>query len=133
MPDKFKLAYMVSHPIQYQAPLLRRLALESDIDLTVFFWSDHSLREYSDKGFGGARVKWDVPLLKGYKHEFLPAIQSCAEPGFLAPVNRGIFRALRKGKFDALWLHGYWSANSLLAMTGARSGASRSCNGPMAR
>ena len=48
---KLKIAYLVSHPIQYQAPLLRRIAQEPDIDLTVFFGSDFSLRGYSDKGF----------------------------------------------------------------------------------
>jgi hypothetical protein len=51
MNRKFRLAYMVSHPIQYQAPLLRRLAQEPDIDLTVFFWSDHSAKEYTDQEF----------------------------------------------------------------------------------
>ncbi len=42
--DKVRLAYLVSHPIQYQAPLLRRIAQEPDIDLTVFFGSDFSVR-----------------------------------------------------------------------------------------
>ena len=70
---KVRLAYLVSHPIQYQAPLLRRIAQEPDIDLTVFFGSDFSVREYNDEGFG-VGVKWDVPLLDGYSHEFLAAI-----------------------------------------------------------
>jgi len=35
--NKVRLAYLVTHPIQYQAPLLRRLAQEPDIDLMVFF------------------------------------------------------------------------------------------------
>src|ERR1700756_3046963 len=60
-----RLAYFVSHPIQYQAPLLRRIAAEKDIDLKVFFSSDISVREYVDPGFG-VPVKWDVPLLEGY-------------------------------------------------------------------
>ena len=38
--SKVRLAYLVSHPIQYQAPLLRRIAQEPDIELTVFFGSD---------------------------------------------------------------------------------------------
>ena len=57
---KVKVAYLVSHPIQYQAPLLRRIAQEPDIELTVFFGSDFSVQEYVDKGFG-VDVKWDVP------------------------------------------------------------------------
>ena len=42
---KVKVAYLVSHPIQYQAPLLRRISQETDIELTVFFGSDFSVRE----------------------------------------------------------------------------------------
>ncbi len=66
LKKKVRLAYLVSHPIQYQAPLLRRIAQEPDIDLTVFFGSDFSLRSYQDEGFG-VDVKWDVPLLDGYR------------------------------------------------------------------
>jgi len=46
-------------PIQYQAPLLRRIAQEADIDLKVFFSSDVSVRGYIDQGFG-VRVEWDT-------------------------------------------------------------------------
>ena len=77
MTGKVKLAYMVSHPIQYQAPLLRRIAQEPDIDLTVFFGSDFSIRGYKDQGFG-VDVKWDVPLLDGYRYEFLPVLRDNA-------------------------------------------------------
>jgi hypothetical protein len=42
--DKVRLAYLVSHPIQYQAPLLRRIVQEPDIDLTVFYGPDFSVR-----------------------------------------------------------------------------------------
>ena len=118
--DKFRLAYVVSHPIQYQAPLLRRLAKEPDIDLTVLFWSDHSVTKFIDEGFGGVEVKWDVPLLEGYKSEFLPVIRRAIYPSLTAPINRGTFRALRKGRFDAVWLHGYWNVNSFMTMGAAK-------------
>lgn len=120
MIGNLKLAYMVSHPIQYQAPLLRRIAQEPDIDLTVFFYSDRGVNEYVDQGFGGVRIKWDIPLLQGYRYEFLPGIRSSAEPGFSSPISRGIYRVLRKGRFDVLWLHGYSSLNSLVAMVAAK-------------
>jgi len=117
---KLRLAYVVSHPIQYQAPLLRRLAQQPDIDLTVFFWSNHSIIGYADRGFGGVEVKWDVPLLEGYKSEFLPVIRRSNEVSLTAPINRGVFKALRRGKFDAVWLHGYWNLNSFLTMAAAK-------------
>lgn len=125
MTKKIKLAYLVSHPIQYQAPLLRRIAQEPDIDLTVFYGSDFSIRGYKDEGFGGVGVKWDIPLLDGYRHEFLPVLRDDASVSFARPLNRGILERLRgkkhEGPFDVLWVHGYATANSLHAMLAAKS------------
>lgn len=119
-----RLAYLVSHPIQYQAPLLRRIALEPDIDLTVFFGSDFSVRGYRDEGFG-VGVKWDVPLLDGYKHEFLPRMRDGHDVGVITPLNYGIVSRLRgrggEAAFDALWVHGYITANSMHGMLAARA------------
>jgi glycosyltransferase involved in cell wall biosynthesis len=114
-----RLAYFVSHPIQYQAPLLRRIAQERDIDLTVFFSSDLSVRGYKDRGFG-VQVEWDVPLLDGYKYEFLPRLGSGDELGFAKPLNWGIFNRLRKGHFDAVWVFGYSSLACLNAILAAK-------------
>ncbi len=121
MNKKLRLAYVVDHPIPYQAPLLRRLTQEPDIDLTVFFLSDHSVKGYADGGFGGIQVKWDTPLLEGYHYEFLSVVrQRKGKKTFWVPFNRGFHRALKKGKFDAVWLHGYWSINSILTMIAAK-------------
>src|SRR3984957_1622642 len=102
---RVRLAYLVSHPIQYQSPLLRRIAQEPGIDLTVFFGSDFSVRGYKDEGFG-VEVKWDTPLLEGYRSEFLPLILDSQSTTVTRPMNYGIFSRLRgKGsdrKFDAL-------------------------------
>jgi glycosyltransferase involved in cell wall biosynthesis len=124
LKDKVRLAYLVSHPIQYQAPMLRRIAQEPEIDLTVFFGSDFSVRDYKDAGFG-VGVKWDVPLLDGYRHEFLPVLRDNSNPGTLSPVNYGIFSRLRGSKdvagFDVLWVHGYSSVNAIQAMLAAKA------------
>jgi glycosyltransferase involved in cell wall biosynthesis len=113
-----KLAYFVSHPIQYQAPLLRRIAQEPDIAFEVFFGSDFSLHEHEEESFGRT-VQWDVDLLGGYKHEFLPQIWKARENGVFSPANYGVGHRLRKGKFDALWVHGYLRPTNLLAMAEA--------------
>jgi glycosyltransferase involved in cell wall biosynthesis len=117
-----RLAYLVSHPIQYQAPLLARIAREPGIDLTVFFASDHSLRPFLDPGFG-VEISWDVPLLEGYRSHFLPRRFSSAplkDVSAFSPISKGIRRALTHADgspaFDALWVHGYATVNSLLAI-----------------
>ena len=126
LKNKVRLAYLVSHPIQYQAPLLRRIAQEPDIDLTVFFGSDFSVRGYKDEGFG-VGVKWDVPLLDGYRHEFLPALRDNARVGVASPLNYGILSRLRGGRgqsnaaFDVLWVHGYATVNALHGMLAAKA------------
>lgn len=111
-----RLAYLVSHPIQYQAPLLRRIACEPDIDLTVLFGSDFSVRGYQDRGFG-VEVQWDVPLLDGYRSVFLKRLRDTGTVSPLSPISRGILRRLRASDgapaFDALWVHGYASVNAL--------------------
>lgn len=114
-----RLAYLVSHPIQYQAPLLRRIAQEPDIDLHVLFMSDFSLRSYKDEGFG-REVKWDVPLVDGYSHEFLPQRgEPARNPEEIR--NFGLGKALRKDRFDVLWSHGYAAPTNVKAMLLARS------------
>jgi glycosyltransferase involved in cell wall biosynthesis len=131
-PDRppVRLAYLVSHPIQYQAPLLRRIAREPDIDLTVLFGSDFSVRGYKDEGFG-VEVAWDTPLLDGYRHEFLPPLRVLGrsfDNGTVSatrPISRGLRRRLRNPDgspaFDALWVHGYASVNALHGILAANS------------
>ncbi|HZC44798.1 MAG TPA: glycosyltransferase family 4 protein [Acidobacteriaceae bacterium] len=114
-----RVAYLLSHPIQYQSPLLRLLAQQPGLELTVLYTSDFSLRSYHDKGFGAA-IEWDVPLLGGYEHEFLPRLVDSHDVSFFRPLNRGIFRRLQQGRFDVLWIHGYATLNSWMAMAAAK-------------
>ncbi len=101
-----RLAYLVTHPIQYQAPLLRRIAADADIELEVFFSSDFSTRPFADDGFGRT-IAWDVPLTEGYRHQVLPALDPGHMPDFWRPWSYGLGRRLDEGRFDALWIHGY--------------------------
>jgi glycosyltransferase involved in cell wall biosynthesis len=76
------MAYLVSHPIQYQAP-------------------QATASVYHDKGFGRS-IAWDVPLMDGYTH------QTLAGP----KVARGTWHSdlsahLTAGNFQIVWIHGY--------------------------
>lgn len=115
-----RVAYLLSHPIQYQSPLLRLLAQQPGLELTVLYTSDFSARSYRDRGFGVA-VEWDVPLLGGYRHEFLPRMLDSHDVSFFRPLNHGVFHRLRQGRFDVLWIHGYATLNSWIAMVAAKA------------
>ena len=115
-----RLAYLVSHPIQYQSPLLRLIAAEPGISLKVFFRSPMGLKPYADAGFGQT-IAWDTPLLEGFDHEFLPALDDPMRvTRYLRPLNYGLGRRLRQGRFDALWVHGYARVFTGVAMLTAK-------------
>ena len=105
-------------------PLLRRIAQEPGIELTVFYGSDFSVKGYKDDGFL-VDVKWDLPLLDGYRHEFLPVLRDTGTQTVAAPLNYGFLSRLagRKGEppFDLLWVHGYAMVNSMTAMLAAKA------------
>jgi len=116
---KYKLAILTAHPIQYQVPFFQRLNKNEKIDLTVYFCSDFGVEERIDPGFG-IKVKWDKPLLDGYKYKFLKNYSLKPSTGnFFGLVNPGIIKELRKEKYDAVLIYGYGLMNSWLGFLGA--------------
>lgn len=99
-----RLLYLVSHPIQYQAPLLRLVARQPDIDLHVVFERDSGPGGYFDDGFG-TTIEWDTPLREGYR--------SSVEPD-ASKLARRIVGA------DIVWMHGWQGTRMLRALATAR-------------
>ena len=109
-PDATRLAVFTSHPIQYQAPLFRALARSDVLHPTVFFGSRHGLDLAMDSGFGRA-FQWDVPLLEGYEHTFLP--NAAPRPDVSRFNGVRLTRptsVLVDGRYDALLLLGWQTA-----------------------
>lgn len=110
------LAYLVSHPIQYQAPLLRELDNREEINLKVYFCSRHGVNSELGVGFGN-EDSWDIPLLEGYDYKFLP--NRSPKPS-LSPIyglfNPSILNKLKEKTHDVLWVHDYGSLTNLLAI-----------------
>jgi len=108
MRKTYRLAYFVSHPIQYQAPLLKKLNDEQDIDLHVFFLTDISTKEYNDSGFN-QKVEWDTPLLEGYRYTFLESELKLGDFSLNNPnVSLSSCKsAVLSQNWDAIWIHGY--------------------------
>lgn len=108
MPSKsIRLAWLATHPIQYQAPLLRAIAQCPDIDLTAIFFSDFSTRGFVDPGFGRA-IEWDTPLLEGYQYEFLPGTGGEIKGiKTFQPRVGGLAKRLNRDNFDAVLVQGW--------------------------
>lgn len=65
------LAILTTHPIQYQVPLWRELADRGEVPFEVWFLCDLGYRHSFDRGFRRA-FSWDIDMLAGYPHRFLP-------------------------------------------------------------
>ena len=116
MTKKYRLAVVTTNPIQYQAPLWRKLAESRAIDPTVFFVSRRGSEARLDPDFG-QEFAWDVPLLDGYAYEFLP---SFSLPGVSADkktrwgptgalVPTALTKRLAATPFDGVLIQGYAS------------------------
>lgn len=71
--NMIKLAIITSHPIQYYAPWFRYLASAGDLQIKVFYLWNFGVTQQIDTGFQQA-LQWDIPLLDGYKYEFVPNV-----------------------------------------------------------
>lgn len=114
-----RLACLAPHPVHYFSDQLRHIASDPDIELTVFFRSDISVRRHHDPGFD-TEISWDVPLLGGFRHEILPADGPTDRLSFWAPRSRGLWRHLKNGQFDYIWIHGWAHFYHLQAVLMAR-------------
>ena len=101
-----RLAILVSHPIQHFAPWHRELAQVADIDLKVYFCCDWGLRSYVDPEFK-IPVEWDIPLVDGYAHEFLPIARRPKRLSFWEVDNPSVGAALDRFQPDVVKTFGY--------------------------
>ncbi len=109
-----RLGVVVTHPIQYYAPLWRALAAAPELELRVFFASRIGVDRTFDPVMK-TEIAWATDLTAGYAHEFLPGAASIKQTGF-AVDNPGVGAALARFRPDAVILHGYASKTLLRAL-----------------
>ena len=113
-----RLAVVVSHPIQYYAPLFRALAAR--VDLEVFFGQTLSPAQQSAAGFDTA-FDWDVDLLSGYRSTFLTNVARHPGPSLFNGCDTPEIGArLKAGGFDALLVMGWYLKTFVQAIWAAR-------------
>lgn len=116
---RLRILYLVSHPIQYQAPMLRYLEASGRLHVHTIYIRSLGTSSYFDPGFG-VTLQWDVPLTDGYSHEFLPSVGVADQVTRWSPVLRGLTRAAGRFNPDAVWVHGYDHVNALRLLAWAR-------------
>ncbi|MHB2020395.1 MAG: glycosyltransferase family 4 protein [Candidatus Xenobia bacterium] len=119
MTQPYRLAVLISHPIQYFTPLYQRLARCPELDIQVYFCARDGAERHFDAGFA-REVQWDVPLLDGYPHQFLrndspwPSLRS-----FWGLLNPSVAAVLWRTRPHVLWVHGWGSATTWMAIATA--------------
>jgi len=117
MPSKpIRLAFVVSHPVQYYTPFYRRLATRHDVRIRIFFTWHAGEAPAHDPGFQQA-FAWDIRLTDGYDYELVPNL--ARDPGthhFWGLRNPSLIDRLLSWKPDAVHLTGYAFYSHLMAI-----------------
>lgn len=115
----FKVLAIAAHPVQYMAPILRRLAQNPRLDLHVAYCSLRGAEASFDPDFQTS-VQWDVPLLDGYSWTEVPNKGSGKET-FWGLNNPALRTLIREGNFAAVLCYvGYVRASFWIALRAAR-------------
>ena len=115
---RVRVAHLVSHPVQYLAPIYREISKYSDIDFIVYFFSDKSLGKHFDEEFG-REFEWSTPLLGGYEARFLPSSKGKTIGGTPDWPNWDLLWEVFRRKYDVIWINSYMGSNALLARIAA--------------
>lgn len=115
----YRLFAVETHPIQYKAPLFRRLAADPRIDLTVLY---AMIPDAAQQGAGfGVPFVWDVPVLGGYRHEVLEnRAKRPSVTAFSGCDTPGLFARLRRDPPDAVLVNGWGMKTCLQALWACR-------------
>ena len=101
-----RLAFIVSHPIQYYVPIYRDLAKRDGVTAKVFYtWRDAGAAR--DVRFGKT-FAWDIPLMEGYDFEVVP--NTSPDPGThhrQGLINPDLVDRVMAWKPDAVHVTGY--------------------------
>jgi glycosyltransferase involved in cell wall biosynthesis len=117
---RYRVLAVASHPVQYMAPIFRRMATHPGFDLHVAYCSLRGVEAGHDPEFG-ATVQWDVPLLEGYSWSHVPN-RGSGEESFFGLRNPGLSKLIREGNYDALLCFvGYVRATFWITCRAAKS------------
>lgn len=116
----YRVAAVALHPIQYQAGLWRTMARHPRFDLQVLYLDRVGIDGAIDPTLN-APMKWEMPLLEGYEHEFVTNVSPFRFTPVIQRINPGLFSRLRAEPWDAVIVHGYLIVSNWLAVLAAKT------------
>ncbi len=111
-----KVAYFLTHPIQYQSPLIRAVR-DAGVDVEVVYGPMATEWAKNDAELGRDQ-QWDIPLFEGYPFHVLES------PFWFGPAGLFCLRSRIKGLLEqmrpgAVWVHGWGDVFSVAAWSAA--------------
>ena len=97
------IKYILSHPIQYQSPLIKFLT-KKGLKIKVLFRSDMSTRKYFDTEFK-KKISWGTNLLDGFDYEYLNYVGP-NKVDAIFPLTTDFTNKIIEKDTDIIWLHG---------------------------
>ena len=97
------IKYILSHPIQYQSPLIKFLTRKG-LKIKVLFRSDMSTRKYFDTEFK-KKISWGTNLLDGFDYEYLNYVGP-NKVDAIFPLTTDFTNKIIDKNTDIIWLHG---------------------------
>jgi glycosyltransferase involved in cell wall biosynthesis len=115
-----RLLVVSSHVVQYASPMFRKMAKDPRFDILVAYCSMQGADSGIDPGFG-VKVTWDEPQLDGYPWVYPPNRAPHGGVGhFWGLLNPGLWKVVREGRFDAMYVSGYFYASAWIAILAAK-------------
>ena len=97
------IKYILSHPIQYQSPLIKFLT-KKGLKIKVLFRSDMSTRKYFDTEFK-KKISWGTNLLDGFDYEYLNYVGP-NKVDAIFPLTTDFTNKIIEKDTNIIWLHG---------------------------
>lgn len=119
----YAVAILSYHPMPYHVAFYRAVHDHARLDETVLFLDRYGIEGRYDPEFE-VEVKWDLPLLDGYRQKFLRNLSSGDRAGPALRINPGLIPEILFGRYDAVLITGYDTLSAWFALLAAKlSGA----------
>jgi len=115
-----RIVILATHVIQYSSPLFRRMAQDPRLAVEIAYCTLQGATPSIDPEFG-VEVKWDTSVLDGYPWVHIPNRSPVPGLGrFFGLFNPGVWGLIRKSRFDAAILPGYFYFTAWIAIAAAK-------------